>query len=324
MVTMCDLMNTLSKIEVGTAAQWRATGISQARLMTLIRTGQLVRLRHGVYATGTIIAETRVNPCRRHALEVAAVTTARTDRGVASHHSAALIHGIDLLKRPPDGTVTLTVPRGWRTGRHRPAGVVRHAAELPAEHVMRRFDVPVTTTARTVTDLARMGTFMEAVVVIDSALHRRMTTKTELRRVLERCERWPGVAQARSALDAANVLAESVLESCARVVFHEHGLPRPELQVSISNREFIGRVDFCWMPYRTIAEADGLIKYQEPTKAIDELRRDRLLREAGYEVVHFTWRELFGDPARVVARVRHAFTRSSAGTTGRQSEPGLP
>jgi hypothetical protein len=149
---------------------------------------------------------------------------------------------------------------------------------------------------------------MEAVVVADSALHQRMTTKAELRRILARCERWPGLAQARRAIDVANMLSESVLESCARVVFTEHGLPRPALQVNISGHEFIGRVDFCWMQYRTVAEADGLLKYQGRDEAIAELKRDRLLREAGYEVVHFTWRELFGDPARVVARIRRAFS----------------
>jgi len=56
-----------------------------------------------------------------------------------------------------------------------------------------------------------------------------------------------------------------------------------------------------------LPEADGLLKYQGRAEAIAELRRDRLLREAGYEVVHFTWQELFTEPTRVVARIRQAF-----------------
>jgi very-short-patch-repair endonuclease len=294
-------------MDVGTVAQWRAAGISDARLAALVRTGQLVRLCHGVYATGKILAATETDPAGRHALEVAAVMAARPRGGVASHHSAAVIHGLNMLKRPPAGTVTLTVPPGARTGAHRSGGVVRHAADLPAEHVARRYAVLVTTAARTVVDLARAGTFMEGVVAADSALHRRVTTKGELRRVLERCGRWPGLAQARRVVDAANILAESVLESCARVVFLEHGLPEAELQVSIGGREFIGRVDFCWREHRTIAEADGLLTYKGPAEAVAGLRRDRVLHECGYEVVHFTWKELFRDPARLVARVRGAF-----------------
>jgi hypothetical protein len=151
---------------------------------------------------------------------------------------------------------------------------------------------------------------MEAVVAADSALYQRLTSKSEIRRVLELCGHWPGLEHARNAIDFANPLAESVLESCARVIFQQHALPRPALQVNISGREFIGRVDFCWTRRMTIAEADGLLKYHGRAEAIAELKRDRLLREAGYEVVHFTWAELFSDPARVVARIRQAFARA--------------
>ena len=59
-----------------------------------------------------------------------------------------------------------------------------------------------------------------------------------------------------------------------------------------------------------IAEADGLLKYDDGARAIAELKRDRLLREAGYEVIHFTWQELFGDPARVAGRITRAFERA--------------
>ena len=45
-------------------------------------------------------------------------------------------------------------------------------------------------------------------------------------------------------------------------------------------------------------------------EAIAALKRDRLLREAGYEVIHFTWQELLGDPARVADRIRTAFDRA--------------
>jgi len=37
--------------------------------------------------------------------------------------------------------------------------------------------------------------------------------------------------------------------------------------------------------------------------------RNRLLQEAGYQVIHFTWQELFGDAARVAGRIRKAFGR---------------
>ena len=71
------------------------------------------------------------------------------------------------------------------------------------------------------------------------------------------------------------------------------------------------RVDFCWEDYKTIAEADGLMKYDTGGVAIRERRRDRLLQDAGYEVVHITWRELFGHPDHIIRRLRRAFAKSN-------------
>ena len=298
-------------MDVGTAATWRAAGLSETWLIALVRAGELIKVRYGVYATASFLARAETDLCLRHGLEVVAATT-RTRKGVASHHSAARMLGLDLLNDPQDGTVTLTVPAGTRTGPYGRAKVIRHSAELPAEHVTTLYGVPVTTAARTVIDIARRSTFMEGVVVADSALQERHTSKTELRRVLAWCERWPGTGQARKVVDFTDGLAESVLESCARVAFRDQGLPPPELQVHITGRDgrLIARVDFCWRRYHTIAEADGLLKYESGGKAIAELKRDRLLREAGYEVIHFTWQELFGDPALVAARIRTAFDRA--------------
>jgi hypothetical protein len=302
---------TLSKISVGTAAAWRAAGISERQLARLVREGELIRMRRGVYATAAILARAGNDPRLRHAVEVAAAT-ADTGKGVASHHSAAQLHGLDLLQKPPAGTVTLTVPPGTRTGRHGQAQVVQREAELPSDHVITLYGQPVTTAARTVTDIARTSTFMEGVVAADSALRERYTSKTGLHKVLAFCERWPGSSGARQVIDFASPVAESALESCARVSFRDQGLPTPELQVNILGRGdgIIARVDFFWRGFSTIAEADGLLKYDGRDKAIAELKRDRLLREAGFEVVHFTWKELFGDPKRVAARIRAAFDRA--------------
>ena len=43
-----------------------------------------------------------------------------------------------------------------------------------------------------------------------------------------------------------------------------------------------------------------------------QLERDALLRAAGFEVVHFTWRELLVTPGQVLRSIRTAFRRSAA------------
>jgi hypothetical protein len=310
-MTLRDFIDTLSKLDVGTLATWQAAGLTKRQLYALVESGQLVKIRHGAYATSSVLARAASDPGLRHAVDVTAIMATRMHRGIASHHSAALLHGLRLLKQPPGGTVTLTVPPGSRTGRHA-AGVICHAAELPDQQVTKRYGVPVTTAARTVADIARTTTFMEGVVVADAALYERHASKSELRQVLAGCERWPGTSRARQVIDFADGLAESVLESCARVLFRDHGLPPPELQVHITGRDrtMIARVDFFWRRYGVVAETDGLLKYDSGERAIAERRRDRLLLEAGFEVVHVTWQELFSDPARVAERIRDAFRRA--------------
>jgi len=296
-------------MDVGTTARWRAAGVSERQLHSLTKSGQLVKIRRGVYATSRAMARAETDPGLRHALDVVAVRDTRAGKGVASHHSAAQLLGLNLLKAPPTGTVTLTVPPGTRMTDQARSRVICHMAALPGEHLTTLYGLPTTTPARTVVDIARAATFMEGVVVTDSALYERHTSKTELRRVLLRCDRWPGISRARRVVEFADGLAESAFESCARVVFREQGLPAPELQAHISGRDrtVIARVDFFWRRYGVIAEADGLLKYDSGEKAIAELKRDRLLREAGYKVIHFTWQELFSDPVRVAGRIREAF-----------------
>jgi Protein of unknown function (DUF559) len=171
--------------------------------------------------------------------------------------------------------------------------------------------VPVTTASRTVVDLARTLSFREGVVVADSALRQRQTSKKALGAVLGDCPRWPGIQQARAVVEFADGMAESVLESIARVVFRECGLPPPELQVEVGHHGVKYRVDFMWKQYRTVAEVDGKLKYDDGSRFGYERRRDIWLREAGYEVVHFTWQEITTQPQYVAATLRAAFRRGS-------------
>ena len=238
-------------------------------------------------------------------LRAAAAVVQSGGVAVVSHQSAALIHGIELISRPGDVTITGRPARG-RTGT---AGVHLYTTPLPPEHVTRRVGLPVTTAARTVIDIARTMTFADGVAAADSAIRKGFASKSQLGTVLATCHRRPGVMQARRVVEFANGLAESVLESIARAAFDALGLPPPRLQVWIpaANGEAIGRVDFYWEEYKTVVEVDGAMKYEDPSRARAELRRDKRLREAGYEVVHLTWHDIMVRPAEAAASIRAAF-----------------
>jgi Protein of unknown function (DUF559) len=291
------------------ARQWQAKGVSPALLRSLVRAGQLIRMRQGVYATKRAVDWAGADPVRTHVLKVLAVKATVGGSAVASYHSAAVLHRLSLRTSPQEGTVTLTLPAARQWNRARPADVVFHASELQKNHVTRLHNLPVTTVSRTVADLARTLPFLDAVVVADSALQQEKTTKPELENVLRQCAAgWPGVRQARRVIDFADERAESPLESAARVVFAKADPPLdpPELQVTIHGAEFAARVDFLWRAAKVIAEADGLVKYNDRKDLLAERERDHQLRAAGYTVVHFTWQELFQTPAVVLDRVRGA------------------
>jgi hypothetical protein len=183
---------------------------------------------------------------------------------------------------------------------------------LPSSHVALRNKVPVTTPARTVVDLARTMPFKAGVVTADSALFRGITTRADLLSVVDAMTRWPGIDKAREVVEFADARAESAFESVARVAFDDWGLPPPELQALVGgDGEIIARVDFYWREHATIAEADGALKYEDPDRARQQLERDARLRAAGFEVVHFTWRDLHATTSAVMWRIIAAYQRQA-------------
>jgi hypothetical protein len=294
-------------IKVFTSQRLRAGGRSLTQIRTLLSAGRLVAIGRGVYVTKALAGEFADVPHGEHILTAAAAIWLGGPGCVLSHQSAALVHEIDLI-----GGELTHVSMYSRTGRRGVRhGVHRYVASLPASHVTRRFGLPVTTPARTVADLARTGTFAEGVVAADSALYRGLVAPLELRIVAGECGS-RGRAQAVRVAEFASGLAESPLESLARVAFDDQGLPAPELQASIfGDNGFIGRVDFYWKQYRTIAEVDGALKYADPARARKQLWRDKALRRAGYEVVHFDWREITQQPDQVADSIRAAFRRGA-------------
>ncbi len=308
-----------------TALQARAVaGYSEGQARHFVRTGQWVAVRHGVYADSRLLEACGDGDERRHAISVAAALLAlsgtshptpepriRNVCGAAGgHHSAARVLGLDLLDQP--SVITVIRPSDVSgSNRSQLRGVLLRQAALPARHVSVRHGVWVTTPARTVVDLARTLPFVEAVVATDAALRGRLTSQPELRNILSACRQWPGIRQAARVVEFADPWAESAFESVARVVFADHDLPPPQTQVPIIHAaRIVARVDFYWERYRTIAEADGLLKYTGPDVLRAEKLRQERLADLGYEIVRITWRQITQQPDETVARIGRAFARA--------------
>ena len=203
-------------------------------------------------------------------------------------------------------------------GAKRRTDVELHAATLPPAHVAVVDGLPVTTLTRTVADLARTLPFEQAVAAGDRAAGRGLDFG-HLEDVLGCMQQWPGVRQARRVADFLDGRAGSVGESVSRVRIGELGLPAPVLQHEVYDADgtLIGRVDFAWLERRTIGEFDGRVKYgallrpdQRPEDVLfaEKLREDAL-RDAGWQVVRWTWADL-ARPLVIRQRLLRAFARA--------------
>ena len=297
-----------------TAAELASVGLTESKINILIGRDILTRTNRGLYARAAQVRQLSATERSKAALRVAAAVAIVGPEAVGSHADAADLHGIAVLTRPNPDSICVSRPLDApRANWSRRPYINLHISDLPAKHRTVRNGVPLTTVARTVVDLARTTSLREGVVVADSALHHGKTTKPDLYAVIGHCARWPGIAQARRAVDFSDALSESPFESLARLVFDQGGLPKPELQAWVGGQgRPLGRADFYWPAHATIAEADGASKYNDPARARDQLQRDENLRRAGFQVVHFTWHQLHQTPAQIVESVRAAFAQAAA------------
>lgn len=284
---------------VVTRAQALACGLSERRLRAQ---DPLVRLRQGVYAEARLAA---AGGPARVALDVAAARLTTGVDLVAVAGTAALLHDLPLLGPRPEPP-QLSERREVRPLHH------GHSVLLPDEHLALTHGVPVTIPARTAVDVARRRGFRAGVVAADAAL-RAGTSVEDLAAVADLSRSWPGARHATRAVAFADGRSESALESLGRVLFDEQGLPSPVPQVVLGDGSGpIARVDHYWEEHRTVAEADGALKYATPADLYAEKLREDRLRDAGFEVVRYTWVEVWRCPEVVAARIRAAFLRAAS------------
>ena len=287
----------------GVLARWQALEhVPEGVLRGHVRSGALVVVRHGVLVDGHALQA--ADPTTRAALEVRAEQAVRRRDEVATGLTAAAVHGLPFLGRPP-ARARLSLPRevGERPREDRPR------SWLPDDHVTVVDGTAVTTVARTVVDIARTRPFAFAVVTADAAMTRGCT-RPELEEALSQCFRFPGTRSARRVLAFADPRSESALESLGRARFDEEGLPPPDLQVELGTVHRGIRVDHLFREQRTVGEADGLGKYDDIAVLRAEKQREDVLRDQGFEVVRYVWDEALRRPTLMAARFRQAFLRA--------------
>ena len=284
-----------------TAQAKRAYAGEQIRL--LLQRREWAAVRRGVYTEAAVVA---ASPPQ----QVAARVLFTNGDVVVSHRPAAVLYGLQLIDAPKQPTLTIVRSGGAAAAI---ASDLRSAG-VPPGHRAKLRALPVTTPARTVADLLReLDDHLQAVAFADAAL-RSGVDRDAVEAVLADCGRWPGVRRAAAALAFADDRAESPLESRCRVWFARQGLPAPSPQVRVLDQQGreIARIDFLFREQRTVCEADGRAKYDDPEALWREKRREDLLREQALEVVRATWADGEDGGRALAERLRRAFARAAA------------
>lgn len=242
---------------VFTGQQAYAQGHTQKEIQRL-RVKHLVSIRRGVYAWSD--AFTTATSLEQHGMRVAALTLALTAPGVLSHQSAAAELDLDLL----DADLTqLHVTRPSGAGSRIEAGVVHHAGELPARHILSRgeSELPTTTLARTAVDVGLTTDRFECMLAaLDSAMHKGVT-REQLTDAFDLCRGWPGARMLSGALSLADGRADNPGESWSRAILIGAGLAPDDIQTAMYDADgLIGYCDFRWKG--VVGDFDGKLKYK--------------------------------------------------------------
>ena len=244
----------------------------------------MTRLRTGAYvSTAVWNALTKED---RHRLAAAAAAEMNA-AFVASHRTAAALHGVPLLGAG-DGLVHTRVSEA--AGSRTEHGCRKHAVADLELHVVTVDGIARSTLERTIVDLALSESFESAIVAADWAL-RNGATKDSLRAALDELAPKRGRTRVEAVIAFADAASGSVGESYSRVLIERSGFPSPLLQAAFSDaRGLIGYVDFFWPDFRLIGEFDGMEKYSKkafvgqkvPAEVVtdEKIREDRLRASA--------------------------------------------
>lgn len=280
---------------VATAAQIKRV-VSRRYLELLLDCTAVERIWHGVYSLGFADQAQRLRGLDISSGEDVAMCLA----------TAARAYGFDT---EDDDTLHVLNPLGHQL-RAADALVVHRREGAPLQTVSGRL---ATAPAWTAIEVARSLRRPRALATLDAALRSGHCNRAELARATTAQAGRRGIVNVRALLPLADGLAESPMESEARLVMIDGGLPVPELQFEIvDSRGQRRRVDFAWPRHKIAAEYDGSEWHSGP----DAMRQDRerlaALQDLGWVLVPIVAADVRNRKEALVARISAHLGRARA------------
>jgi hypothetical protein len=294
--TMTDL-DALFRAQGGVATSGQLLRFyRRSRLDIEIRDGGLVKVWPGVYSRHQPDIMTRLRGLDLRAGEPVAIClgTAAAAYGFDTEDTRE-IHALNPLRhqlRHSDGLIV-----------HRRDGV-------PLDVVDGR---PAATAAWTAVEVARSLRRPRALATLDAALRSRTCDRPQLLAAAAQQAGRRGIVAVRDLIPLADALAESPMESEARLVMHDGGLPRPVLQhdlVDLDGRMW--RVDFAWLDAKVAVEYDGFDWHSDREQFARDRQKRAALNEIDWRMLSIVAADVRKQPQAMLRRIEGELTRQVA------------
>jgi len=289
------------QLGVVSLGQLRELGIGRDTVQYFVDNGYLARVHVGVY---------RVRAARpTYEQRLLGACLAIDDRSAASHRAAATQHDLLRYRDPP---VEVTTSR-----RHSPDlsdVVVHRLMDLHARWVVRVDGVPTTSVARTLVDLGAVASRRTVEAALDRAAGRKLVTYREVRdamlAVARQGRRGVGTIRPLLAARVGEVIPVGTFSARMATLLRDAGLPKPEHEYTVIDEHggFVAAVDFAYPDKRLAIEVDGYEFHSSPTAFKTRNQRDRLLADALWLVLHYSWDEVDRQSRAVGAEIRRHFS----------------
>ncbi len=281
-----------------TTAEAEGRGISRRDLGVFVRRGLFWQPARGWYSS-RMDAEIE----ERHLIRALAVLRSQGEGAVAIRHTAAVVHGLPLVRTDFD-----RVEIGKAGTTHgRTAKGVRVTGIDVGRMGCGEVAVPDLGTVRSVSPAwAVVGTAMTnnplaALSAGDHALRHGLCTRGDIDGALDAARGATGVGRAREALVHLDPKHESPGETLTAAVLRRSRWDfEPQVWQTVAGRNY--RLDFANEELMLAVEFDGQVKYVSPEVKEDEIAREEDLRSIGWDFVRVIWDD-FDDESQILGEV---------------------
>ena len=274
-----------------TRGQLRRLDLSDGAVRGRRESGHLRAVHAGVFAVGH-------DALTDSARMLAAVMACGPEALLSHTHAADVWDILPPWGRPGMSAIHVTVPA--TSGRGRRPGIVAHRTRLPGADRAAKLGIPITTSARTVLDLAGIVDTRSLERAIDQALTSELTSIDALHICAAAHRGSRGAGALRRILEASarfDSLTDSELEERFLKLVRSAGLNLPRLNARVAGM----RVDATWPAEGVAIELDGYRWHRTRSRAEADRQREMRLRAAGWAVLRYSARQVFEEPLRVTA-----------------------